>query len=569
MNICHKRVFLLIFVNKTQIFSLILYKSTPPAALYNPIVEIIEFILFETSSFFTIKYVSLEYKTSKSLAAPLWLVAFSILLPTSFSCLATSATNVAIPHISGYFGSTIDEANWIITSYMIANACLILMSGWIESVLGRKRFLKIFIGIFTLGSLICAVAPNLNLMVLGRLIQGIGGGPMTPLSQSILLAAFPPNKRGIAMSLYGLAVMVFAILGPTFGGFIVDNSDWQWIYLVNIPVGILSISLVHANIEEIEIDKNHGRADFPGMISLVLWLLSMQVVLDKGQQYNWFDCAWISWLSWFSMTCLLFFIVRELECKSPLINLRLFKDRNFLVGTILASSVNVLVFSSIVLVPQFLQNLMGYTAILSGYVLAPRIISCVLMMLVINILMELFDNRILIAIGFFFLGISILFFINLNLRVSFIYMAIPQVLMGIGVIMVFIPVSALVLGTLPKSELTNGSSLHNLCKSTMTAVIASVANTMVARHCQMHQVFLVENLSNFNLVFQQKFTALLHTFMSNSSSSFATIKTNSYFYRSLITQSRLMAYVDAFAIFALLAFLLIPASFLLKHETHE
>ena len=496
--------------------------------------------------------------------APLWLVAFSILLPTSFACLATSATNVAIPHISGYFGSTIDEANWIITSYMIANSCLILMSGWLENVLGRKRFLKIFIGIFTLGSLICALAPNLNLMVLGRLIQGIGGGPMTPLSQSILLAAFPPDKRGIAMSLYGIAVMVFAILGPTFGGFIVDNADWQWIYLVNIPVGILSISMVHANIEELEFRKEVKKTDFLGMISLVLWLLSMQVVLDKGQQYNWFDCAWISWLAGFSVCALVFFIVREFESSSPLINLRLFKDRNFLIGTILSSSINMLVFSSIVLIPQYLQNLMGYTAILSGYALAPRIISCVLMMLVINQLMKIFDNRILIAIGFMFLGISILFFINLNLSIPFIYIAIPQVLMGVGVIMTFIPVSALVLGTLPKSELTNGASLHNLCKSTMTAVIASVASTLVARHAQMHQVYLVENLSNFNPVFQHKFSTLLHTFMANASSSFATIKTNSYMYKSLLTQSRLMAYVDVFEIFALIAFLLMPLALFFK-----
>ena len=458
--------------------------------------------------------------------APLWLVAFSILLPTSFACLATSATNVAIPHISGYFGSTIDEANWIITSYMIANSCLILMSGWLENLLGRKRFLKVFIGIFTLGSLICAVTPNLNLMVLGRLIQGIGGGPMTPLSQSILLAAFPPDKRGIAMSLYGIAVMVFAILGPTFGGFIVDNADWQWIYLVNIPVGILSISLVHANIEELESRKEIKKTDFLGMISLVLWLLSMQIVLDKGQQYNWFDCAWISWLAGFSVCAFVFFVIRELESSAPLINLRLFKDRNFLIGTILASSVNMLVFSTIVLVPQFLQNMMDYTAILSGYALAPRIISCVFMMIIINSLMKIFDNRILIAIGFFFLGISTLFFINLNLSISFIYVAIPQVLMGVGVIMTFIPISSLVLGTLPKSELTNGSSLHNLCKSTMTAIVASVVSTLVARHTQMHQVYLVKNLDNLNLIFQQRFASLVHTFIAGASTTYANTKTN-------------------------------------------
>ena len=504
----------------------------------------------------------------KSKPAPLWLIALSILIPTSFACLATSATNVAIPHISGYFGSTIDEANWIITSYMIANSCLILMSGWLENLLGRKRFLKIFIGIFTLGSLICAMAPNLNIMVLGRLIQGIGGGPMTPLAQTILLSAFPQDKRGIAMSLYGLAVMVFAILGPTFGGFIVDNADWQWIYLVNIPVGILSISMIHSNIEELQNRKEIKKTDFLGMISLILWLLSMQIVLDKGQQYNWFDCAWISWLAGFSVCMLVFFIVRELESSSPLINLRLFKDRNFLIGTILSSAVSMIVFSTIVLVPQFLQNMMGYTAILSGYALAPRIISCVLMMLLINSLMKTFDNRILIAIGFLFLGISTLFFINLNLNISFIYIAIPQVLMGVGVILTFIPISSLVLGTLPKSELTNGSSLHNLCKSTMTAIIASVASTLVARHSQIHQVYLVDNLSNFNLIFQQKFAALLNTFMSNASSNFAAIKTNAYIYKSLLSQSRLMAYVDVFEIFALIAFCLIPLSILFKTETH-
>lgn len=505
----------------------------------------------------------------KHTPAPLWLIAFSILLPTSFACLATSATNVAIPHISGYFVSTVDEANWIITSYMIANSCLILMSGWLENLLGRKRFLKIFIGIFTLGSLICAVAPNLNLMVVGRLIQGIGGGPMTPLSQAILLAAFPKDKRGIAMSLYGIAVMVFAILGPTFGGFIVDNADWQWIYLVNIPVRILSISMVHANIEELKERKKIKKTDFLGMVSLVLWLLSMQVVLDKGQQYNWFDCAWISWLAGFSVCMLVFFIIRELESSAPLINLKLFKDRNFLIGTILAFSVNMLVFSTIVLVPQFLQNMMGYTAILSGYALAPRILSCVLMMIAINPLMKIFDNRILIAIGFFFLGISTLFFINLNLTVSFIYIAIPQVLMGVGVIMTFIPISSLVLGTLPKTELTNGSSLHNLCKSTMTAIIASVASTLVARHSQMHQVYLVDNLSDFNLVFRERFLSLIHTFAINASNSHAVIKANSYMYKSMLSQSRLSAYVDVFEIFALIAFILIPVSLLLKTDFNK
>ncbi len=496
--------------------------------------------------------------------SPLWLIALSILLPTSFSCLATSATNVAIPHISGYFGSTVDEANWVITSYMIANACLILMTGWLENLMGRKTFLKVFISIFTIGSLICAIAPNLNIMVLGRLIQGIGGGPMTPIAQSILLAAFPYEKRSIAMSLFGMAVMVFAVLGPTFGGFIVDNADWQWIYFINIPVGILSIALIHANIDELEVRKEIKKIDFPGMIALVLWLLSMQIVLDKGQQYNWFDCSWICWLAGFSACCLSFFIVWELEYKNPLINLRLFKDKNFFVGTILSASVNMIVFSTIVLLPQYLQGLMGYTAMISGLALAPRIISSTIMIIIINPLMKVFDNRILISMGFLILGISVIMYMNINLLASFNYVSVPNILMGVGIILIFVPVSSLVLGTLPKSELSNGASLHNLCKSTTMAVVASIASTLVARHSQMHQVYLVKSLSDYNFIFQQKLISLISTFSASASSGFAHIKANAYMYKSLLTQSRLMAYVDVFEIFAIIAFCLIPLTILLN-----
>ena len=486
--------------------------------------------------------------------APLWLISISILVPTAFAMLATSATNVAIPHIAGYFGSTIDEANWVITSYMIANACLILMTGWLENFMGRKNFLKVFISIFTVGSLICAVAPNLNFMVLGRLIQGIGGGPMMPISQAILLESFPFEKRGLAMSLFGLAVMVFSILGPSFGGFIVDNSAWQWIYYINIPIGIISVILVHCNIPELEIRKKIEKIDFPGMISLVVWLLTMQVVLDKGQQYNWFDCAWISWLAGISACAMAFFIVWELECKHALIN----------IGTLLGSSVNVIIYVTILLLPQFLQNMMGYTAMLSGFSLAPRVISCVIMLLIIGPLMNVVDNRFLISSGFFFLGLSTIMFMNLNLSVSFTYVAIPNIIMGIGVILVFIPVSSLVLGTLPKSELSNGASLHSLCKCVATAFVISMSSTLVARHSQMHQVYLVRHLSNFNLTFQHKFAAMVNTFMSSASSVFAQHKANGFFYKQLVQQSRLMAFVDVFELFALLAFILIPYAFALK-----
>lgn len=494
---------------------------------------------------------------------PVWLIAFTILLPTAFAMLATSATNVAIPYIAGSFGSTNDEANWVITTYMIANAILIPLTGWLENRMGRVLFLKVFISIFTIGSLLCALAQSLDMLVIGRLIQGIGGGPMMPISQAILISCFPYNKRGQAMALFGLAVMVFSILGPTFGGYIVDNSTWQWIYIINIPVGILSVVLVHCNISEIKERIKPQKVDFIGLIALVLWLLTMQVVLDKGQQFGWFDASWICWLTGISVFSLIFFIVWELEYKSPIVNLRVFKDKNFFIGTILGSAVNMIIYVTIVLLPMFLQSMMGYNALLSGLALAPRVFSCLVMLVLIGPMVEHFDNRILIATGFFFLGISTFMFANLNLSVSFNYVAIPNILMGVGVILVFIPVSGLVLGTLPKSELSNGAGLHSLCKCVMTAFVVSMSSTMVARLSQVHQTYLVRHLSDYNLIFQNKIHAMMGKFMMFSST-FAHHKADMIYYKQLIVQSRLMAFVDVFEVFALIAFILIPFGFLLK-----
>lgn len=500
---------------------------------------------------------------------PIWLIAISILMPTAFSALATTATNVAIPHISGYFAATADEAKWIVTSYMVANACMIMLSGWLENLLGRKQFMKICVVIFTLGAVICSVAPSLNIMVLGRLIQGVGGGPMTPMSQTVLLSVFPPEKKGLAMSLFGLAVMVCAILGPSFGGFLVDNLNWHYIYSVNIPIGVVSYMLISRNIAETEPCKGKIRMDFVGMIALIVWLLSMQIVLDKGQQYNWFDCRWICWLSGFSLVVLSFLIVWEIENKNSFMKLRLFKDKNFLIGTIISTAVSMVVFTTMYLAPQFLQNVLGYTALLSGYSMAPRVISCLIMLAVIPSLMKVYDSRLLIAIGFFFLGAATFVFTNVNLAVSFWYVSLPNILLGIGVILTFIPISALALGTLPKDQLANGASLHNFCKTIGVAVVVSMSSTLVARHSQMHQAYLVDNLSNFNLVFQNKMAGLIHTFISGASSTFAQHKANAFVYKQMVAQSTLFAYVDTFAAVALLAFVLIPLPFLMKNKEKE
>ena len=495
---------------------------------------------------------------------PVWLVALAIMVPTSFAMLATSATNVALPHIAGSFGSTHEEVNWVITSYMIANAILLPLTGWFENIMGRKNFLKIFIMIFICGSIICLMAQNLNMLILGRVIQGIGGGPMMPISQSILLQAFPSEQKGRAMAVFAFAVMTTSILGPTVGGFLVDNLSWQWIFIINLPAGIISLMLVEQAIKQERTRRVSKRVDIVGLSFLVLWLLNMQIVLDKGQQYDWFGTPWICVLTFISVFSMIFFFVWELEYEHAIVNLRVFKDKNFVIGTILGSFINMIIYVTIVQLPAYLQSVMGYTATLSGLSLAPRAISCIVMLFIVGELVNYVDNRLLISIGFAILGISTFMYAGISVSTSFSYIVFPNVLLGVGVILTFIPISALTLGTLPKSEMSNGAGLHSLSKCVATAFITSLSSTFVARLSQLHQTYLVDNMSHFNPIFLHRFESIASSLMTNFSSVIASKKANVILYNQLLEQSKVYAFVDVFQLFALIAFLLTPLAFFLK-----
>ena len=495
---------------------------------------------------------------------PVWLVALAIMVPTSFAMLATSATNVALPHIAGSFGSTHEEVNWVITSYMIANAILLPLTGWFENIMGRKNFLKIFIMIFICGSIICFMAQNLNMLILGRVIQGIGGGPMMPISQSILLQAFPSEQKGRAMAVFAFAVMTTSILGPTVGGFLVDNLSWQWIFIINLPAGIVSLMLVERAIKQERTRRVSKRVDIVGLSFLVLWLLNMQIVLDKGQQYDWFGTPWICVLTFISVFSMIFFFVWELEYEHAIVNLRVFKDKNFVIGTILGSFINMIIYVTIVQLPAYLQSIMGYTATLSGLSLAPRAISCIVMLFIVGELVNYVDNRLLISIGFAILGIATFMYAGISVSTSFSYIVFPNVLLGVGVILTFIPISALTLGTLPKSEMSNGAGLHSLSKCVATAFITSLSSTFVARLSQLHQTYLVDNMSHFNPIFLHRLEAMTSSLMTNFSSVVAAKKANVMLYNQLLEQSKVYAFVDVFQLFALIAFLLTPLAFFLK-----
>lgn len=494
---------------------------------------------------------------------PLWLMSLIVTMPTFFAFLATSATNVALPHIAGSFGSTNDEAKWVVTSYMIANGIFLPLTGWLERKLGRLDFLKIFITLFTIGSVVCTLAPNLLVLILGRIIQGVGGGVLMPLSQSILLQEFPKNRKGDAMAIFIFAIMVSSIMGPTVGGLLVDYFSWQWIFVINIPIGIFSLIVIPLTVNDTAKQRKKESVDFLGFTFLVLWLFSMQVVLDKGQQYGWFDCTWICWLSFFSLTCMLFFIVWELEIKEPIVNLRVFKDLNFFIGTILGVLVNIMVCVTIILLPQFYQGLMGYTASLTGLALASRVIAC-LMLLFIGKLCQMYDLRAIIAFGFLNLGLSIALCTNLNMQVSPTTIILSNFLFGIGSVCALVPISALALGTLPKDKIADAAGVHSLSKCVTGSMFTSLASSFAIRYSQIHQTYLLKNMSVYNPMFNQHFSALKHFFMQNHAMVTASKQANIVLYKQLLAQAKLCAFADIYQYAALVTFLVIPLVFLLK-----
>jgi DHA2 family multidrug resistance protein len=418
--------------------------------------------------------------------------------------------------------------------------------------------------IFGVGSLICLCATNLNILIFGRIIQGIGGGPFMPLSQAILLQVYPKEKHGVAMGVFSIAVMVSAIMGPAIGGYLVDNFCWQALFIINIPISIFSVVLIHCNIMNNPNRVKVKRPDVVGIVALILWLLSMQVVLDKGQQYGWFDARWICWLSGFSAVMFTFFVVWEIEHKNPIANLRVFKNLNFVIGTVLASFVNMAAYSTLSALPMFLQSLMGYTAQLSGATMLARSLSCFLAIIIVSKLVSYIDSRIMIALGFFMLGVSTLMLTNISLEYSFICTILPNIIFGFGLIMAFIPISSIALSTLPKTDLASGAGMHSLSKCVATSVTISMTNTLVARLSQAHQVYLVGNMSQYNNIFRYKLSMLTAKFLHFSAYPIAQVKANVVLYKQLLVQSKLMAFVDVFAIFALPAFILMFGVFFFK-----
>jgi len=496
-----------------------------------------------------------------------WLIAISVMLATFMEVLDTSIASVALPYIAGSLSATNDEATWVLTSYLVANAIVLPASSWFSLRFGRKRFLIICIIIFTVSSFMCGAATSLSLILIARAVQGAGGGALQPLSQAILLESFPPNKRGLAMAVFALGVVVAPVLGPTLGGWLTETYSWRWAFYINIPVGMLAIFMIMRRVEDPPYIKQAkpGKIDGIGLGLLAVWLGCLQIILDKGQEDDWFGASWIRYASVILVVAFIFFIVRQFRHQHPLVNLKVFRNRNFALGCILIGIFGAAIYGLVTLLPLLYQELLGYNALAAGVAVSPRGLGAIVAMPVIGLLTARIDNRWLIAVGFALFGISSLWFGHVNLAISQWSFLWAIIISGFGSGCIFVPLSTTAMAGLPNEEIGNASGLYNLMRNIGGSIGISIVNMIIARHEQLHRTELVHSVSPASVTFLEQVENLRHYLESQGiAASDALQKAYGIVNMQLVQQSRLWSYVDDFRYMALVCFLCIPIVFLLK-----
>ena len=495
-----------------------------------------------------------------------WVIAAAVIVPTFMEVLDTTIVSVSLPHIAGSLSAATSEVTWVQTSYLISNAIVLPASAWFSSFFGRKRFFLACVAIFTLASGLCGLAPTLGVLIAARVLQGAGGGALQPLSQAILLESFPPARHGQAMGVWGLGVVVAPVLGPLLGGWITDSYSWRWLFYINLPVGLLAIVMILRFISDpdyVQASKPR-RIDAIGLALLTLWLGTLQTVLDKGQDEDWFSAPWICWFTIISVVSLAALLIWELRTSDPIINLRVLTNRNFAVGTILAAIVGIISYSPLTLLPLFLQNLLGYTSFQSGIAQSPRGIGALLAMPLVGLLTSKIESRKLIIVGILLCGVAGFNMSNIDLEVARSSFVLSNFIQGLGLALTFVPLATTAMGLLPKDKIGNAAGLFNLMRNLGGSIGISLVTTMVARGAQAHQAFLVTHLTPLDAPYLSGLQTMQTTLEKHVTALQAQAMAPGTMYKALLQQSNLLAYVDDFRWLALLCLVSIPVALCLK-----
>ena len=502
----------------------------------------------------------------KPSASP-WMIAASVMTATFMVVLDSSVANVALPHIAGNLSASTDEATWVLTSYLVSNAIMLPATSWITKRLGRKRLLMGSIFTFTVASLLCGMAPSMPILILARVLQGIGGGGMQPLAQSILLESFPPDRHGAAMAVYGLGIVVAPVIGPTLGGWITDSYSWRWIFYINLPFGILALLLVKTFVEDPPYIKQafRGAIDYLGFGLMALWLGTLQLVLDKGQEADWFGASWICWVTAISAVALVAFVIREFTHRDPIVELRVLKNRNFSVGTLITGVYGFVLYGVTAMLPLFLQTLMGYPALDSGLAVSPRGIGSMLSMAVAGAAANYIDGRVLLAFGFGIVGFSTLLLSHVNLGIAMSSVVVPNLINGFATGFIFVPLTTIAMGRLRKEEIGNAAGIYNLVRNIGGSIGIASVTTLLVRNSQVHQNYLVANISRLSPEAVATVKGLQGWLFQAGSDAFtAQRQALAEVYGMVQQQASLLAYVDNFRLLGYLALLCMPLALLFQ-----
>ena len=491
-----------------------------------------------------------------------YLIALVVMLPTALEVLDTSIANVVLPHIAGSLGVSVDNSSWILTCYLVSNAVILPITGWLSQTLGRKRYFLLSIFVFTVSSLLCGMSTSLNELLLFRVLQGLGGGGLLPLSQTVLLEHFPGKKRSIGMGIYGMGIILAPIFGPMLGGWIADNYSWHWIFFINIPVGIISIVLVSLFIKETKSKlRNKIKIDYIGLSFIILGIGALQIFLDKGENFDWFSSNLITTLAVITVASLIFVIYWELKTPNPIIDLRMLKDVNFAIATLAMFAVGMSFYAVTEAIPVLLQTLMGYTAFLSGLVIAVAGSLVFIGMGAAGLLSSKFGPKYVTIAGWLITVLALYYMTKFNLQANFGTIASARALMGLGTALVFVPINAVAFMFIAKEKIEYGTGMINLMRNIGGSVGISFVNTVVARGSQVHQNYLVKNITPLNPAYNNTLQYLKTEF------STTTTEANQMIYLGLQQQAGMLSYIDAFRY--LMIILLVTTVFLFFLKTKK
>jgi DHA2 family multidrug resistance protein len=493
------------------------------------------------------------------------LIALSVMLGTFMEVLDTSVANVALPHIAGSLSATPEQATWVLTSYLISNAIVLPATAWLSAVFGRKRFLLTCIVIFTLASAACGAAASLGMLIISRVVQGVGGGALQPIAQAILLESFAPARRGRAMAAYSMGVIVAPILGPTLGGWITDSYSWRWIFYINLPVGFAALVMTETFIEDPPYlpRTELRRIDYWGLAFMAIWLATLQVVLDKGQQDDWLAAVWIRWVITISGFAMIAFIARELVTEEPIVDLRILGDRNFAISTLLITLMGIVLYSTTAMLPLFLQTLLGYPAVEAGLAISPRGLGALLAAVVAGRLVGRVDSRFLVAAGFGLLALSGFWLSHLTFDVAWSNIASVTFLNGLANPPIFIALSTVAFTTLRREQIGGATGIYNLMRNLGGGVGISMAATLLSRRAQVHQNVLVARLTPYDPAYQQRLESLRRALTPKVGPTVAAQQALGVLYQTLVAQATLLAFVDNFRLITVLAVCSLPLTLLL------